>query len=211
MTVGERLKTLRKHRKYNQTESAELIGINQQSWALMEKDKRKLTGEEAKILAKEFDSSVHWLFTGDGPMTGKQILAEIKSIRVVNIAALAGLVDGYSAPEMEYVGTLSLPGIDDPENYIATNVSGRSMEPDIREGSIIVLQRMMQRSEFIDGRVYVIVLQGIPFLKRIKLILNGKDKGRFQISSDNESNVQVVDGDEITQWFRLACVVNWVR
>lgn len=211
MTIGQRLRMLRKHRKYNQTEAAKLVDITQQSWALMEKDKRKLTGNEAKILAKEFDSSVHWLFTGEGPMTGKQVLAEIKSIRVVNMPALTKLVDGYSAPEMEYTGSLNLPDIDDPENYIATKVSGRSMEPNIREGSTIVLQYMKDRSEFVDDRAYVVVIQGIPFLKRVNLILSGEDAGRYHLSTDNESKVQIVDEQQIKQWFSVEYVINRLR
>jgi len=203
MTVGQRLKMLRKHRKYNQTQAAKLVEITQQSWALMEKDKRKLTGEEAKILAKEFDSSVHWLFSGEGPMTGKQVLAEIKSIRLIHMSALTKFVDGYSAPDIQFIGTLTLPDIKDPENYIATKVKGRSMEPVIREGSTIILQHLKNLSEFEDGHAYVVVIQGIPFLKWVDLILGGEDKGKFKLSSDNDSKVQIVDSEEISQWFRL--------
>lgn len=211
MTQGERLKALRKHRKLNQTQAATIIEIQQQSWALLEKDKRKLTGEEAKILAKELDTNVHWLYTGEGPMTGEQYIEEIKSIRIVDNAALASLTDSYGQPETQYIGKILLPGIKDPENYIATYVSGRSMEPLVREGSLIVLQHMNERSEFKDGKPYVIVVQGIPFLKRVDLIFSGKDKGHFRISSDNESKIQTVKIDDIEQWYRVVCVVNWLK
>jgi len=207
-TIGERLKALRRHRKYSQTEAGKLIGITQQSWALIEGGKRKLTGDEAAILARIFDSTVHWLFTGQGAMTGNFNPDIFKNVPVVNISALAGLTEGYTLPESEYLGTVSFPNIENPKNYIATHVSGTSMEPKIKDGSLVVLKRMHQRSEFKDGRIYVIVLHGVPFLKRVKMILSGADKGRFHISSDNEDEVQIVDGEDITQWYKLEYVIS---
>jgi len=206
MQLGERLRTLRKHRKFTQREAAELININQQSWALMEKNKRKLRGDEAQILAKGLDSNVHWIFTGEGPMTGEQFLTEVKSIRVVNFSALAS--EDFSWTAIKFNGTFTIPNIDDPENYIATIASGRSMEPIIREGSLIVLQRMKERSEFQDGRFYVIVIQGIPILKKVEMLLSGPDKGYFRISSTNEPIVQIVAPDEIKKWFSVEYVIN---
>lgn len=72
---------------------------------------------------------------------------------------------------------ISLPGIRNPQNMFAVNVSGDSMEPTIKDGSIILCNKNLEVRE---DDVAAFVVNGESYVKRIK-----KNRESIILVSDN--------------------------
>ena len=66
MTIGERIKKVRKENDYTQQALADRIGIKQNSIALIESGKRNASDQVILAICREFNLNEEWLRTGDG-------------------------------------------------------------------------------------------------------------------------------------------------
>ena len=100
---------------------------------------------------------------------------------------------------------ISLPGIKNTENVFAINVKGDSMEPTIKNQSIIICR---QGSELRDGEVGAFLVNGESFVKRIKVT-----KNFFALLSDNPNYqpIYVYPQDEFKVIGKVLKVINDVR
>lgn len=105
----------------------------------------------------------------------------------------------------EPIDYISLPGIKNTENVFAINVKGDSMEPTIKNQSIIICR---QGSELRDGEVGAFLVNGESFVKRIKVT-----KNFFALLSDNPNYqpIYVYPQDEFKVIGKVLKVINDVR
>lgn len=68
MTLGERIKKVRKEKDLTQQQFCNLIGFKQNSISLVESGKRNISDQAIKSICREFNVSEEWLRTGDGEM-----------------------------------------------------------------------------------------------------------------------------------------------
>ena len=68
MTIGERIKEIRKELKLNQTEFGERIGLKQTAIGMYENNLRRVGERNILLICKEFAVSETWLRTGNGQM-----------------------------------------------------------------------------------------------------------------------------------------------
>ena len=68
MTIGNRVRTVRKTLGLNQTQFAEKIGITQRTLSGIEKEAVNLTERNAKEICRVFHVNNSWLQTGEGEM-----------------------------------------------------------------------------------------------------------------------------------------------
>jgi transcriptional regulator with XRE-family HTH domain len=68
LAVGQRLKQLRKSKKYSGQQVADLLGLTKSTISLIENGANKLSYEYALIITQHFNSTVEWLLTGKGEM-----------------------------------------------------------------------------------------------------------------------------------------------
>lgn len=68
MTIGERIKKLRKKLKMNQTEFGERIGLKQTAIGMYENSLRGVADRSIILICKEFNVSEKWLRNGEGDM-----------------------------------------------------------------------------------------------------------------------------------------------
>ena len=68
MTLGERIKKLRKEKDLTQQQFCNLIGFKQNSISLVESGKRNISDQAIKSICREFNISEAWLQTGEGEM-----------------------------------------------------------------------------------------------------------------------------------------------
>ena len=70
MTVGERVKLIRKSDKVNLTmeKFGKVLGVGKTAISLIESGKNKLTDANAKAICREFNVDYAWLTTGEGEM-----------------------------------------------------------------------------------------------------------------------------------------------
>ncbi len=100
---------------------------------------------------------------------------------------------------------ISLPGIRNPDNLFAINVKGDSMEPTIKNQSIILCR---QGEELKDGEVGAFLVNGESFVKRIKVT-----KNFFALLSDNPNYrpIYVYPEDEFKVIGKVLKVINDVE
>ena len=67
-TVGARFKALREHKGLSQEKFAQEFGLTQQTYSLIEKDKRNPNFRIMKILSDNFNVNLNWLIGGHGNM-----------------------------------------------------------------------------------------------------------------------------------------------
>lgn len=67
MTIGERIKQIRKSSNLTQESFAARIGLKQNSIALLESDKRNASDQTLKSICRVFGYREEWLKTGEGP------------------------------------------------------------------------------------------------------------------------------------------------
>ena len=68
MTVGDRVKTIRKELMLNQTQFAEKIGISQRALSSIERETTILTERNTREICRVFNVNEQWLRTGEGEM-----------------------------------------------------------------------------------------------------------------------------------------------
>ncbi|MGY0394032.1 MULTISPECIES: LexA family transcriptional regulator [unclassified Fusobacterium] len=105
----------------------------------------------------------------------------------------------------EPVDFISLPGIRNSDNVFAINVKGDSMEPTIKNQSIILCR---QGEELKDGEVGAFLVNGESFVKRIKVT-----KNFFALLSDNPNYqpIYVYPEDEFKIIGKVLKVINNVK
>ena len=176
MTVGEIIKEYRKKHNLKVVELAEKLNFTQVYITNIENDKRKMpnsvleqlekimTKEEFKVLKKAVDLS-------RSPETVKSELLNLKEMKTIDqkkipyyrdIQASAG--HGYFNQDSIYE-YLEVPAEFAKNNNIAITVAGDSMEPEIKDGDVIIIDT--NYSECLENKIFVVNYKDAVFLKRI--------------------------------------------
>ncbi|MBO6290692.1 MAG: helix-turn-helix transcriptional regulator [Selenomonas sp.] len=67
MTIGERIKLLRKELKMSQTEFGQRIGLKQAAIGLYENGNRSVSEQSIYLISQAYQVRAEWLRTGEGP------------------------------------------------------------------------------------------------------------------------------------------------
>ncbi len=136
--------------------------------------------------------SIDWLLTGQGEMLvakNKTITADTDYTLLprYDVTASAGggsLIDGEHIKDKLSFNTKWLDRLGlNLSNAALLNANGDSMEPTIKDGSVLLIK--LNETEIKDGSIYVIQISGQTFVKRLKRDLRG-----IKIISDNPNYEQ---------------------
>lgn len=140
--TSDRLLTIRKHMKLTQVEFSKKIGTKQNVYTRYETGKLEIP-DDLKGALHRIGVNLNWLLTGDGPMFQElqQIDASFLSntIRLPIVAEIAA-GEPCEAYLDEPMGFVELPKslLSFPPPYLVFRVSGRSMEPHILSGDLVI-------------------------------------------------------------------------
>ncbi len=87
-SIGGRLKTYWAHKSVNAKDFSDLLGISQGSLSDTETDKRFPPAKSLERIAHYTDLNIHWLYTGEGPMTRQGPKNEAEGQKETNIEGL---------------------------------------------------------------------------------------------------------------------------
>jgi phage repressor protein C with HTH and peptisase S24 domain len=189
-TLIERLKQSREEAGLSQEELAKRAGVNQSIIGGLESGHRKKSSyipDIAHILGVES----LWLASGRGPKKRKNPeLIDLEShpdlapVRRVMISVQAG-ISGYAIELQEEDGPPIFFRRDwlrarslHPENLAAVRVKGRSMEPGLWDGDLVVIN--LADKDPVDGEVFSVNFEGEPVIKRMS-----RREGRWWLVSDS--------------------------
>lgn len=184
--MNERVKTLRKVLKLNQTEFGKKIGITMRAVQKWENGESKPQNSTLKSLINTFNVNPDWLLNGTGEMfidnvSSQQELSDIISIPYypeVSAAAGSGALV-YDENTVKHIQISSaIINISTGDNVCLINATGNSMQPVIDDRDLLLVD--LSQKLITDEGIYVIRLDTTLVVKRVQKILNG-----FILISDN--------------------------
>ena len=180
----ERLKNARKAKGFTQEKLASLVSVSRQAYSSYETGTRDPDTRTLSQIAINLDVSVDYLL-------GKVTQSQTESNRMIPLLG--------SVP-----AGVPIEAIEDVEEYIdiyprfvkhgelfALRVQGDSMEPDLRNGDIVVIEKQ----EYVEnGQIAVVRVNGEDFtIKRVKL----SQKGLMLIPSNPAYDPVFFDSDQV--------------
>lgn len=154
-TLGGRIKELREVKRLSQRVLAKSVGVSAMAVSQWETNTTEPKISNLKLLSKFFDVNLEWLSFGQTKaINDKCFHDQIVSIPFYsNVSASAG--GGVCVNDEGYIPiNLSLVNAKNIKHLVCVKVSGDSMEPVLRDGSIIIID---MSDKFIkDGGIYVL-------------------------------------------------------
>ncbi|MFA7057696.1 MAG: XRE family transcriptional regulator [Candidatus Cloacimonadales bacterium] len=192
--IGGRIKDIRKVRKIKQIELAERLNLKASALSQMESNKIKPSIDTMNKLCALYGINLHWLITGKGSMMieGSNV-KEIDNLEKVLDSHILKVIEAKKRFFDDSMITIPISGeisagipIESKEqdygdvkfsrdqihgraeNYLCLKVNGSSMEPVIKNGDVILIEKSSdwERS---NGKICAIRLDGEVTLKKMKL------------------------------------------
>lgn len=176
--MNERVKTLRKVLKLNQTEFGKKIGITMRAVQKWENGESKPQNSTLKSLINTFHVNPDWLLNGTGEMfiSNKNVeqdedIVSIPYYAEVSAAAGSGALV-YDENTIKHLKISSaIINISTGDNVCLINATGNSMQPVIDDRDLLLVD--LSQKLITDEGIYVIRLDTTLVVKRVQKILNG--------------------------------------
>lgn len=200
-TLAERIVWARARAGWTQQELANKAGVAQGTIGNLESGARD-SSKKITSIAKALNVDAHWLAEGEGApqksennahpaISGaKRVVLtddnpnDFYQIQKVTLRLQAGVTGFQAVPDKHDGGTMGLPrswverkGYS-PENLIAIQVRGESMEPTFYEDDTVIINTADTKP--VDNSVFAINYDGEAVIKRMS-----RDAGQWWLMSDN--------------------------
>lgn len=156
-------------RKVLNKDVAKVLGITPENLSIL-KSRNRVPYEEVLYFCAKKRISINWmLFEQDVDYIKDQTekFSTVRYFRDINASAGGGAFNNDEEAEELYIDTKLISG----EHIDAINVTGDSMEPLIKDGSIIFIDR--DETRISNGGIFVISTPHGVFVKRINLRIDG--------------------------------------
>lgn len=168
---------------------AKALGITPENLSVLKK-RNKIPFEEIAYFCAKRKISINWLlFNQQSEEIFRQTekFSTIRYFKDINASAGGGAINFDENYEIIYLDKKIID-----KNLDAINVIGDSMEPTIKDGSIIFIDR--NDTNIINGGIFVISTPAGVFVKRVRL----KSNGKIELISDNKAYLpETISGNEI--------------
>ncbi|WP_281951973.1 S24 family peptidase [Nitrosophilus kaiyonis] len=162
---------------------AKILGLSKEHFSVLKKRGKIPLKEVANFCAKR-DISINWILFDQNPKSlcnSTEKYAYVKYFKDINASAGGGAINYDSEEEKLYLdeNIIKILGKENIKNIEALNVIGDSMEPMLKDGSIVFIDRTQK--DIKKGGVFVISTNGGVFIKRVVL----KTDGSVELISEN--------------------------
>lgn len=153
MSLGENIKQARLMAKISQEELAKRLGYKSRSTiAKIESGENDLTQKKVAAFAKALNVSIDFLMDGAGKRAED-------NIRVYEIPVVGKVVAGTPIDAIENITEyirITNPAAADG-SYYALHITGASMEPEMREGDLVIVHK---QDYFDSGDICIVLVNG---------------------------------------------------
>lgn len=139
------------------------------------------------IVALFDDINPRWLITGEGSMSGKEIVSAMEKGEIRYFKAGSGEPFPGDDPGLKATAILTLYGFTDCQ--YAFDVFGDSMAPRFRAGDLVLCSEH-KNNHILPGEAYLIVSAGTPVIRTIKSETN-KDTYLLSAESSRHADYEV--------------------
>ncbi|MBF0412875.1 MAG: helix-turn-helix domain-containing protein [Desulfamplus sp.] len=190
-----------------QTELAEVLNINR-SAITHARNNNKIPDRWILQLYRKFNLNPEWVEFGTGKtFINKSSCSEVEFDYIPKVSAILSAgsgsfdvnsnVNGYIAFAAKW---LRLKG--SVSDMVAMDVSGDSMEPEIRDGDVVLIDKSQQ--EIINRKIYAVGFDDSIFIKRLE-----KHPGRIVLCSDNRAYAPIYLNDNDMEKTRIIGRILW--
>lgn len=155
-------------------------------------DKRCINYEQARRVCNEYGVNQSYLLEGSGQPFGLELPEPVEvassdvpqNIMFTTIEAFAGVSIGADSFTREDTDFFRLPGISGP-GYVAFPINGRSMEPVINAGDIVICKEIDGIDAIKDDKIYAVHTDKSIWIKYVQKVKNnGRVTGLKLISAN---------------------------
>lgn len=191
--IGDILKKYRELKGLNKKEAGELVGISDSFWSRIENGKREISEKLLEKIIDKFEISIadsekikEIQALNEVPEIIRMKLSE-KGIDIKNLDKITGYNEKVLLPcRGEASAGFGRINCDEPEEYIevykhsfskkafVVKVLGDSMEPEIKDGSIIIVDPNQCEWDYINNKIAVVRYKDEAYVKRVRLRNNGR-------------------------------------
>jgi len=164
------------NRKVLNKDVAKALGITPEHLSMLKK-RNKIPYEELAYFCAKRKISLNWILFDqqiENIVTETEKFAKIRYFKDINASAGGGAINFDENYEILYIDKKIIN-----KDLDAINVIGDSMEPTIKDGSIIFIDRNDKNVQ--NGGIFVIATTAGVFVKRVNL----KSSGELELISDN--------------------------
>ncbi|HFE8664609.1 TPA: XRE family transcriptional regulator [Acinetobacter baumannii] len=195
MSVGDRIRALRREKKWSQPVLAKNAGVTQSTISDLENDKKSTSAENMQAIAEALGTDSTYLISGklspqmskieswdsSTPLEDDEV--EIKFFKDFKVACGSGTIGEALESEWRRLriqkSTLRNQGIS-KDNCVAMTAHGDSMKPTIKDGDTVYID--LGRNKIKDGKIFAISHGGLFKFKRLYSL----PFGGIRVVSDNE-------------------------
>ena len=169
--IGKRLRPLRQQYSLTQKELADIIGVTTKMISFYERDEKEPSLKTLNKLAKHFGVSTDYLLGTDEKKR--------KTNRIPVLGTIVAGIPVEAVQDIEDYEDISA-AMGDPRDYFALRIRGRSMEPRLMEGDVIIVRK---QEDLDSGEVAVVLVNGNEgTVKQVK-----KDKKGIMLIGFNQA------------------------
>lgn len=182
---------------------------------LNEGDNRCISYEQARKVCHEYGINVGYLVDGQGAPFGFEVPEEVNykngngytgNILLTTIEAFAGVAVDTGSFVREDMEFFSIPGITG-NGLVAFPISGRSMEPVIQDGDLVVCREIAGVHEIRDNKIYAVKNNGSIWVKYVQRIENSRGRvAQLKLISANHLEYDPFI-EEVNEYTRLYQVI----
>lgn len=214
----KREEIVKNNRKKSMTAFAKKLGTRGHiiNCYLNDEDERKITLDQAKKLCDIYGVSEDFILKGEGkPFLNKKDLPnpDDKISIILNIPFHPNIL--FTSVEAFSSNTISVEFLEDNQHFfipgvdgdlVAFNINGRSMEPTISSGDMVICSPIERKGDVKDNHIYAIVSNSAVWVKRVQREFNEKgDCTHLRLISDNKDEFDpfVVEVEEIRKVLKV--------
>ena len=186
VSIGDRMKKLRKKHALSQARVAEKLFVSQAAYSFMENSRHGLSSEHTIQLCQLYNITADYLLRGNKNLV--EMSVKNGFLPLLNEKAHAGIIKAIDQNDLdEGFEYYKIPGFNPTADGVLIEIEGNSMQPTILSGDILVCQRQKNLDYVLDGSIAVVVTDGGLLTKRI---FKHPDKDYFWLASDNPDDDQ---------------------
>jgi SOS-response transcriptional repressor LexA len=224
-TSAKRLKLLRSTLSITQKKLSEVLECSQAKVSDYESGKLSMSNADMTTIAKSYSVNLNWLLTGTGQMFESQkhlvsaieeqanTIVELKHAASVRIPVVGCIAAGppleiTDIEPLDYV-TLDRSIIRYPDDYVAFQVDGDSMFPEIKHGDVVLIHRRYDYGS-LHQSIIAVQINGENTLKIIHVDDAHRQSILYPINSRKHRSI-VLDEDTADNVIILGQLVMLVR
>ncbi len=188
MTIGSRLKELRKKNKFSQQFVAENLFISQAAYSLIENSQNGIVSDHVIGLSNLYEVTTDFILKGD------RMLIRVSSsegfVPYIKTKVHAGFVKNSPGDLSKVdVDWYKIPRYNPSVDHKLFEVEGISMSPTVFPGDIIICQAHHNIDLILDGSIVLVITKESLLIKRLR---HSEDSSILNFDNDNPEDQEVL-------------------